>query len=142
MFVNLKSNFLPLSKLILQVFLRGFSSNKPLTLRINVLWGSYNIPHPPICCLNERAQTFIASPLLHLVPATCRANGHSVLAKSGEKRGGRGEEGAINFYNFLLSPKGVSFHQINQPRSQFEKRNSCHERFRLLRMRFRFFNSV
>ena len=29
------------------IFLRGFSPNKPLILRSNVLWQSCNIPHPP-----------------------------------------------------------------------------------------------
>ena len=40
-------------------FIRGFSSNEPLILIINVLWGSCNIPHTPLCCLKERAQIFL-----------------------------------------------------------------------------------
>ena len=30
-----------------QFFIKGFSSNKPLILRINVLWGKSDFPHPP-----------------------------------------------------------------------------------------------
>ena len=39
-FCGLQVLFLPLSKVILQFFIKGFSSNKPLIWRINVLWGS------------------------------------------------------------------------------------------------------
>ena len=40
------------------IFYKGFSTNKPIIWRINLLWGSCNILHPPFSCLNERAQTF------------------------------------------------------------------------------------
>ena len=79
---------LSLSKVIPQFFIRGFSSNKPLIFRINVLGGSCNIPHLPFCCMNERAQTLWA----------CFVS--QVRWKERRKR----EEGAIKFYNFLLSP--------------------------------------
>ena len=43
----------------------------------------------------------------------CKANGHALLAKSGEQRGGRGEEEALNFYNFLKAQmSAVPFHFI------------------------------
>ena len=49
----------------------------------------------------------------HKPPILRIKNGHALLSKSGEKRGGRGEEGAINFYKFLLSPKGPNeWHNI------------------------------
>ena len=58
--------------MIPQFFIRGFSTNKPFILRINMLVGSCNIPHPPFTCLNERAQYkfFIEPPSNNLCPVS------------------------------------------------------------------------
>ena len=95
----------PFSKVVQQFFIRGYSSNKPFILRINVLWGNSDLPHPLFCCLNERAQKFIASPRLWLVPASMQGRWACFVSQVRRKKRRKGEDGAIKLYNFLLSPK-------------------------------------
>ena len=89
-FVDLKSKF--------SLFPRwshnfSCSSNKPLILR-----RSCNVcPH----CL-----ALIASPQLRLVPASMLGKWAFFVSQVRWKERRKGEEGALNFYNLLRSPKG------------------------------------
>ena len=67
--------------MIPQFFLKRFSSNKPLILRINVLWGNSVYPPPSFLLLKwESSNILIVAHFslfsLHLVPCTyCRPSG-------------------------------------------------------------------
>ena len=76
--------FFPIIKVIPQFFIRGISSNTPLIKRIDKLLQGLGFAS----CLQA-----------------CKANGHALLAKSGEKRGGRGSCKFLQLFTLPQRPK-------------------------------------
>ena len=102
-------SFLPLSKVVPKFIIKGFSSNKHLILRMNVLWGNSCCIFWPAfgCCTPQRLVEILLQALCFtLCLQAYKANGHALLAKSGEKRGGKGKSELLISTISYYPPKG------------------------------------